>query len=119
MKCRRLEFSSPKASDVWVTADFKENHLANVRPGEDAEVEVDAFPGKIFRGKVQSIICTTGPSDALLPADNATGNFTKVVQRVPIRITLIPSVQGGHWASAYDISRLPQGASVTATIDSK
>ncbi|MFX8922184.1 efflux RND transporter periplasmic adaptor subunit, partial [Acinetobacter baumannii] len=65
--------------DPWVTANFKETQLANVVPGQSVEVEVDALPGKTFKGKVGSISKGTGASFALLPPDNATGNFTKVV----------------------------------------
>jgi len=103
--------------EIWVNANFKETQLRDVRPGQEAEIEVDAYPGKIFKGKVQSVLRATGASTALLPPDNATGNFTKVVQRVPIRILILPSNEGGKWANADDINRLSQGMSVTATID--
>ena len=71
---------------VWVTANFKETQLANLRVGQTAEVEVDAYGGCTVEGKVESISSATGAKFALLPPDNATGNFTKVVQRVPVRI---------------------------------
>jgi membrane fusion protein (multidrug efflux system) len=106
-----------KGNYVWVSANFKETQLAEVRPGEPAEVEVDGFPGKIFRGKVRAITAATGASTALLPPDNATGNFTKVVQRIPVRIELSPSDEGGNYANKDDIANLRQGMSVTATID--
>lgn len=102
---------------IWVTANFKETQLTDVKKGQEAEVEVDAYPNKVFRGQVLSINRATGASTALLPPDNATGNFTKVVQRVPVRIELIGSNEGGKWATEDDIRRLPQGSSVTATID--
>lgn len=104
---------------VYVTANFKETQLRYVKPGEDAEVEVDAFPGRIFKGRVASISRATGATDALLPPDNATGNFTKVVQRLPVRIELVPAKDNddAKYARAADIQNLPQGESVTATID--
>lgn len=104
---------------VWVVANFKETQMAGVLPGQPAEIEVDAFPGKIFKGKVQSINEATGASTALLPPDNATGNFTKVVQRIPVRIDFVPanSGDGSQYASQDDINHLGQGESVTATID--
>jgi membrane fusion protein, multidrug efflux system len=71
---------------VWVTANFKETQLAEVRVGSPAEIDVDAYPGCNVEGKVESIGAATGAKFALLPPDNATGNFTKVVQRVPVRI---------------------------------
>jgi membrane fusion protein (multidrug efflux system) len=74
--------------DVWVLANFKETQLARVRPGMKAEVEVDGFPGKIFAGHVESISAGTGSRFSLLPPENATGNWVKVVQRVPVKILL-------------------------------
>ncbi|HEY3012930.1 MAG TPA: HlyD family secretion protein [Gemmatimonadales bacterium] len=74
--------------DVWVTANLKETQLANVRVGDHAEFTVDAYPGRKFEGRVQSLSPATGAKFALLPPDNATGNFTKVVQRVPVKIAV-------------------------------
>ena len=71
---------------VWVTANYKETQLADVRVGSAAEIDIDAYPGCKAEGKVESIGAATGAKFALLPPDNATGNFTKVVQRVPVRI---------------------------------
>lgn len=93
---------------LWVIANYKETQLAQIRPGEAAEIKVDAFPGHSFSGKVDSISAATGSTFALLPADNATGNFTKVVQRVPIKIVLD--------AGQPDLDRLQAGMSVTAAI---
>jgi membrane fusion protein, multidrug efflux system len=73
---------------VWVTANFKETQLANMRPGQPAAIEVDAYGGREFRGKVDSIAAATGSRFSLLPPENATGNFVKVVQRVPVKIVL-------------------------------
>jgi membrane fusion protein (multidrug efflux system) len=105
--------------EVWVTANFKETQLTHVRPGQPAEVEVDTFPGKIFKGEVQAIEDATGASTALLPPDNATGNFTKVVQRVSVRIKLIPAAdeEDKKYARAADIRSLRQGFSTSVTID--
>jgi membrane fusion protein (multidrug efflux system) len=103
---------------VWVSANFKETQLQNVKPGQSAEVEVDAMPGVIFNGYVKSINEASGNATALLPADNATGNFTKVVQRIPVRIELKPSNgNGSKYATADQIAQLRQGMSVEATID--
>ena len=73
---------------VWVTANYKETQLAEVRVGSAAAIDVDAYPGCKAEGKVESIGAATGAKFALLPPDNATGNFTKVVQRVPVRIAV-------------------------------
>jgi membrane fusion protein (multidrug efflux system) len=70
----------------WVTANFKETQLSRMRPGQKAEIRVDAYPGVVFQGHVDSIQRGTGAFFSLLPAENATGNFVKVVQRVPVKI---------------------------------
>jgi len=72
----------------WVTANFKETQIEEMNAGDVAEIRVDAFPDAVFRGHVESISPATGAKYALLPPENATGNFTKVVQRVPVRIAL-------------------------------
>jgi membrane fusion protein (multidrug efflux system) len=74
-------------SQVWITANFKETQIATMRPGQAAVIHVDAFD-RDFRGHVQGIGAATGAKFSLLPAENATGNFVKVVQRVPVRIVL-------------------------------
>src|SRR6266704_208273 len=72
--------------DVWITANLKETQIEAVKPGEPVDFTVDAYPGLHFRGHVESLSPATGARFSLLPPDNATGNFTKVVQRVPVRI---------------------------------
>jgi membrane fusion protein (multidrug efflux system) len=74
--------------DVWVTANFKETQLERMRPGQPAVVEVDAYGGREFKGHVDSLAAATGSRFSLLPPENATGNFVKVVQRVPVRIAI-------------------------------
>lgn len=75
-------------ADVWVVANLKETELSDVHPGEGVEITVDAYPGTTFHGVVESISPATGAKFSLLPPDNATGNFTKVIQRVPVRIRI-------------------------------
>jgi len=72
----------------WVLANYKETQLTNVRVGEAAEVRIDKYPGQVVRGKVIEIAPASGSQFALLPPDNATGNYTKVVQRIPVKIAL-------------------------------
>jgi membrane fusion protein (multidrug efflux system) len=74
---------------VWVVANFKETQVGRMRPGQPAEVSVDAYRGLELRGKIESISGGTGSRFALLPPENATGNFTKVVQRIPVRVQLV------------------------------
>jgi membrane fusion protein, multidrug efflux system len=71
---------------IWVTANFKETQMARVRPGQQVKIRVDAYDGKTFDGVVDSIASSTGSREALLPPENATGNFVKVVQRIPVKI---------------------------------
>src|SRR3989454_283746 len=75
-------------SDVWVTANLKETQPADVKPGDPGAFTVDAYGGRHFSGHVESLAPATGARFSLLPPDNATGNFTKVVQRIPVRIRL-------------------------------
>jgi len=72
----------------WVTANFKETEIEDIRAGADVDVKVDALSSRHFKGQVESISSATGATFTLLPPDNATGNFTKVVQRVPVKIAL-------------------------------
>jgi membrane fusion protein, multidrug efflux system len=96
---------------VYVVANFKETQLTHVRGGESVTISVDTFPGAEFRGRVDSLSPASGLEFSLLPPDNATGNFTKIVQRIPVRITL----------ERNDplVGLLRAGMSVEATIDTK
>jgi len=71
----------------WVQANYRETQLSNVKIGDPAEIRIDEYPSKVFRGKVLEIAPASGSQFALLPPDNATGNYTKVVQRIPVKIT--------------------------------
>ncbi len=73
-------------TDVYVTANFKETQLERMRPGQSVDLHVDAYPGHAFHGRVDSLQAGTGAAFSLLPPENATGNFVKVVQRVPVKI---------------------------------
>jgi len=95
-------------SDVWVQANYKETQVRHIRPGDPAELRMDAFPGVVFKGKVDQLSPASGSQFALLPPDNATGNFTKIVQRVPVKIVL----DRGQPTAA----RLRPGMSVIATV---
>jgi membrane fusion protein (multidrug efflux system) len=95
-------------NETWIQANFKETQLRRVLPGDPAEIRVDALPGVIFRGKVDQISPASGSQFALLPPDNATGNFTKVVQRLPVRIVFDAGQPG--------LERLRPGLSVIAVV---
>jgi membrane fusion protein (multidrug efflux system) len=74
---------------IWVEANFKETELTHMRPGQKATVEIDTYPGVMFTATVQSLSPGTGLTFSLLPAENATGNWVKVVQRLPVRLMLV------------------------------
>jgi membrane fusion protein (multidrug efflux system) len=74
--------------DVWVVANYKETQLKKVRPGQKVKIKVDTYSGEMFTGKVDSIMAGTGSAFSLFPPENATGNYVKVVQRVPVKIVL-------------------------------
>jgi membrane fusion protein (multidrug efflux system) len=76
------------ADKVWVEANFKETELTHMHPGQPVEVHVDTYPGKVFHGHVESIAQASGSEFALLPAQNSTGNWIKVVQRIPVRVAI-------------------------------
>lgn len=94
---------------LWVVANLKETQLTAVRPGQPVVIKVDAFPHQVFKGTVSSISPATGATFALIPPDNASGNFTKVVQRIPIRIDIDPTSDPTHL--------LRQGLSAVIAID--
>jgi membrane fusion protein (multidrug efflux system) len=88
-------FSIVPLDDVWVTADYKETQLKYMRPGQPAEFKVDAN-GRTYKGKVDSIAGSSGARTSLLPPENATGNYVKVVQRIPVKIVLDPGENSDH-----------------------
>jgi membrane fusion protein (multidrug efflux system) len=81
---------------IWVTANFKETQLDDIRVGQPVEFDVDAYDGCVAEGRVESLSGATGARFSLLPPDNATGNFTKVVQRVPVRIAVTKLCANGR-----------------------
>jgi membrane fusion protein, multidrug efflux system len=94
--------------DVWIQANYKETQLTHIRKGDAADIKIDTFPGVVLHGKVAEIAPASGSQFALLPPDNATGNFTKVVQRIPVKIVL----DAGHPLQ----DRLRPGCSALVTI---
>lgn len=96
---------------LWVVANFKETQIADMHTGQKVEVKVDAYPKEKFEGKVESIQAATGSTFSLLPADNATGNFVKVVQRIPVKIVLEKT--------KFDNAQLRAGMNVTVAVKVK
>jgi membrane fusion protein (multidrug efflux system) len=95
---------------VWVQANFRETQLTNIKVGDPVDIRIDVYPGDVIRGRVIEIAPASGSQFALLPPDNATGNFTKVVQRVPVKIALDDSTQA---------TRLRSGLSAVVTVRTK
>ena len=106
-----LAYIVNKETDKWIIANYKETQVRNMHVGEFAEVEADAFPGKKFKGEIISLSPATGSSFSLLPPDNSTGNYVKIVQRVPVRIKLIGKPE--------EIDLLKAGMNVNVTISKK
>ncbi len=92
---------------TYVIANFKETQVGQMQPGQTARISIDAYPHRVFDGRVESLSGGTGSSFSLLPADNASGNFVKVVQRVPVRIA---------WVNLPPDVTLRAGLSVDATV---
>jgi membrane fusion protein (multidrug efflux system) len=84
------------AHNVWVTANFKENQLKNMRAGQKAFITVDAYGGRRYNGHIDSIAAATGARFSLLPPENATGNYVKVVQRIPVKIVIDEEPDDSH-----------------------
>ncbi|MDE6722458.1 MAG: HlyD family secretion protein [Bacteroidaceae bacterium] len=98
------------SEDKWVVANYKETQTANIRPGQEVEIEVDAVPGVTFKGTVTSISRATGAAFSLLPQDNSSGNFVKVEQRIPLRIDFSKENR------AEDLERVAAGMNVECTV---
>ncbi len=94
---------------VWINANFKETQLGRVRPGQPVTITVDSFPGAKVRGHVAALASASGAATALLPPDNATGNFTKIVQRIPLKVVIEPKQEL--------VGRLLPGMSAVVAVD--
>ena len=99
------------AHGLWIDANFKEDQLARMQPGQVVKIRADVLPGKVFEGHLDSLAPATGAEFSILPPENATGNFTKIVQRVPVRVYLD--------AADSQLGQLRPGLSVTAEVDTK
>jgi membrane fusion protein (multidrug efflux system) len=97
-------------TEYWVTANFKETQLAQMKPGQKVEVTIDAIPGHPFEGRVDSFSPASGAKFSLLPPENASGNFTKVVQRIPVKVNLDAASVSGY------ADRIAPGMSCTTTV---
>jgi membrane fusion protein (multidrug efflux system) len=105
-------FSIVNENSIYVTANFKETQLEEITPGLKVQVEVDAYPDEDIQGEVYNFAPITGAKGSLLPPDNATGNFVKVVQRVPVKIKITK-------ASKEMMAKLRPGMSVKVSVSTK
>jgi membrane fusion protein (multidrug efflux system) len=94
-------------ADVFIIANFKETQITNMHPGQDAQIKVDAYPDHTFHGRVDSIQAGSGAAFSLLPPENATGNYVKVVQRVPVKI-IFDRDDAQHWLLGPGMSAVPR-----------
>jgi membrane fusion protein (multidrug efflux system) len=94
--------------DVWIIANYKETQLTRVKAGQKVRIKVDTYPGKVYKGRVDSIMAGTGSVLSMFPPENATGSFVKVVQRIPVKIVLSNKTDPKH--------QLRAGMSVVPTI---
>jgi membrane fusion protein (multidrug efflux system) len=106
-------FSLVPDTQVWVTANFKETQIEHIQAGQSVNVSLDAYPDEVFSGFIDSLAPASGSKFSLLPAENATGNFTKIVQRIPVRIRL------ERKQSSSAIGRILPGLSAVVEVDTE
>lgn len=94
--------------NVWIVANFKENQLKNMRPGQDVDIKVDTYPDKIFKGKVDSIQRISGAKSSLFPPENAVGSFVKIVQRIPVKIVFAENINPDEYTIVSGMSVEPK-----------
>ena len=112
---QQVQLGQPLVSIVnenqkWITANFKETQMSNMHVGSAVKITVDAFSGKTYDGKIEAIAASTGSRFSLLPADNSTGNFVKIIQRIPVKIV---------FTNDKDIAEVTSGMNVTVTVQNK
>ena len=112
---QQVQLGQPLVSIVnenqkWITANFKETQMSQMHVGSAVKISVDAFSGKTYDGKIEAIAASTGSRFSLLPADNSTGNFVKIIQRIPVKIAFV---------NEKDIEEVKSGMNVTVTVQNK
>lgn len=96
------------ADDVWVVANFKENQVGEMRPGQTVDIKVDAYPNKVFKGKIDSIQSASGAKSSLFPPENAVGSFVKIVQRIPVKIVFDEKIDKEKYNVVSGMSVVPK-----------
>lgn len=94
--------------DVWIVANFKENQLRHMKPGQEVDIKVDTYPNKIFKGKIDSIQRASGAKSSLFPPENAVGSFVKIVQRIPVKIVFTEKIDPDQYNIVPGMSVVPK-----------
>lgn len=94
--------------DIWVVANFKENQLRHMKPGQTVDIKVDTYPNKVFKGKIDSIQRSSGAKSSLFPPENAVGSFVKIVQRVPVKIIFTEEIDPEQYTVVPGMSVIPK-----------
>ena len=94
--------------EVWIVANFKENQLTNIKPGQPVDIKIDTYPGKVFKGKIDSIQRASGAKSSLFPPENAVGSFVKIVQRIPVKIVFTEEIDTSKYNIVPGMSVVPK-----------
>ena len=94
--------------DVWVVANFKENQLKDMKPGQPVDIKIDTYPNKVFKGKIDSIQRASGAKSSLFPPENAVGSFVKIVQRIPVKIVFTEEIDTDKYNIVPGMSVVPK-----------
>ncbi|MDR1168926.1 MAG: HlyD family secretion protein [Heliobacteriaceae bacterium] len=94
--------------EVWITANFKENQIRHMKPGQEVEIKVDTYPDKVFKGKIDSIQRSSGAKSSLFPPENAVGSFVKIVQRIPVKIVFTEKIDPDVYTIVPGMSVVPK-----------
>lgn len=94
--------------DIWIVANFKENQLRHMKPGQTVDIKVDTYPNKVFKGKIDSIQRSSGAKSSLFPPENAVGSFVKIVQRVPVKIVFTEEIDPEQYTIVPGMSVVPK-----------
>ena len=94
--------------NVWVVANFKENQLKGMKPGQKVDIKIDTYPGHVFKGKIDSIQRASGAKSSLFPPENAVGSFVKIVQRIPVKIVFTEDIDKDKYNIVPGMSVVPK-----------
>lgn len=94
--------------EVWIVANFKENQLTNMKPGQPVDIKIDTYPNKVFKGKIDSIQRASGAKSSLFPPENAVGSFVKIVQRIPVKIVFTEKIDTSKYNIVPGMSVVPK-----------